>query len=163
MKKILFICLLLTGATFAYSQKFVVPEIHEGIEESAYANYEQELLSCQDWLETHAPTASLRKSVNSYVVWWASGTPDFKMTINANIVKFKDGNLLVLFLGGWAKKAIQSKYELSTADGTLAGLRTVIAFYNTYKNELQRDKEVEKFAKMDSKGTLEEYVRSVVE
>lgn len=154
--------MFLTGATFAYSQKFVVPEIKEGIEKSEYANYEQDFLSCQNWLENNGPTAAQRKNVNSYVLWWVSGTPDVKMEVNADIVNFNDGNLMLLFLGGWAKQAVQNDYKLSMVDGNLAGLRTVINYYNKYQKDLGKNKEVEKFVKMESKGTLEDYVRGVV-
>ncbi|MCQ2285029.1 MAG: hypothetical protein MJZ57_09025 [Bacteroidales bacterium] len=162
MKKLVCVFLLLVGATFAYSQKFVVPEIKEGIEKSEYVNYEKDFLSCQNWLENNGPTASLRKDVNSYVLWWVSGTPDIKMEVNSDILNFNDGNLMLLFLGGWAKQTIENKYDLSLVDGNLAGLRTVINYYNKYQKVLGKNKEIEKLVQMESKGTLEEFVRSVV-
>lgn len=162
MKKLLILCLLSCGILLGYSQKFTVPKIQDGIEKSEYVNYEKEFLSCMDWLENYGPTSKLRKDVNAYALWWISGTPDIKMELNTDIVNLKDPNMLLLFLGGWAKAAIENEYNLSTVDGNLAGLRTVMNYYKKFRNDLTPDKNIDKYIKMEKNGTLESHIQSVV-
>ena len=157
MKKIAFIafCLLLMQGVSA--QKFVVPAIPGDIEKSEYAQYTQDAMNCIDWLKTHSPSDSKRKNVASFAMWWLTGTPDVHMVLNTDVVKFEDGNLLLLFLGGWAQYAIQNE-DNDQVEGCYAGIETSLNYYEQYKKSLPKDKGAEQLLKMKNKGTLKDFI-----
>ena len=157
MKKLAFItfCLLLMQGVSA--QKFVVPAIPGDIEKSEYAQYTQDAMKCIDWLKTHSPSDSKRKDVASFALWWLTGTPDVHMVLNTNVVKFEDGNLLLLFLGGWAQYAIQNEDD-DQVEGCYAGIETALNYYEQYKKSLPKDKGAEQLLKMKNKGTLKDFI-----
>jgi len=157
MKKlaVITLCLLLMQGVSA--QKFVVPTIPGDIEKSEYAKYTQDAMNCIDWLKTHSPSDSKRKDVATYALWWLTGTPDVHMVLNIDVVKFEDGNLLLLFLGGWAQYAIQNKDD-DQVEGCYAGVETALNYYEQYKKLLPKDKGAEQLLKMKNKGTLKAYI-----
>lgn len=157
MKKFAFITLCLLLMQGVSAQKFVVPAIPGDIEKSEYAQYTQDAMSCIDWLKTHSPSDSKRKDVASYAMWWLTGTPDVHMELNTNVVKFEDGNLLILFLGGWAQYAIQNE-DNDKVEGCYAGIETALNYYEQYKNSLPKDKGAEQLLKMKNKGTLKDFI-----
>lgn len=157
MKKFAFItfCLLLMQGMSA--QKFVVPAIPGDIEKSEYAQYTQDAMKCIDWLKTHSPSDSKRKDVASFALWWLTGTPDVQMVLNTDVVKFEDGNLLLMFLGGWAQYAIQ-KEDDNQVEGCYAGIEAALNYYEQYKKSLPKDKGAEQLLKMKNKGTLKDFI-----
>jgi hypothetical protein len=159
MKKLFAITLCLLLSQMAWAQKFSVPEIPGDIEKSEYVNYEKDFIRCMDWLESHALSASQRKDVNSFVVWWLSGTPDVHIEISSDVVNFQNGDLLILYIGGWAKYCINHP-DASYADGSMAGIETVIDYYLKYKDSIGKNKGVEDLIKMKNKGTLRQHVES---
>jgi hypothetical protein len=71
-------------------------------------------------------------------------------------------DLLMVFLGGWAKHSIESEAYDDKVAGNLAGLESVIEFYETNKGVIPKDKNVEKYIKMKKKGALRDFVEKKV-
>ena len=157
MKKLFVAALCLLVSQAVWAQKFTVPEIPGEIEKNEYVNYQQDFIRCFDWLTSHSPSAPQRKDVNFYALWWLSGTPDVHIEVNTDVTNFNNGELLLLYLGGWAKYSINHP-DASNADGSLAGIETVIDYYLKYKDSLGKIKGVEEFVKMREKGTLKQYI-----
>ena len=162
MKKFAFITLCLLIMQSVNAQKFVVPAIPGDIEKTEYAQYTQDAMNCIDWLKTHSPSDSKRKEVASFVLWWLMGTPDVHLVLNADVVKFENGDLLILFLGGWAEYAIQNNDE-DMVRGCCAGVETALNYYEQYKNKLSKDKGAERLLKMKNKGTVKDYISKGME
>ncbi|MBP5400794.1 MAG: hypothetical protein J6Y35_04110 [Bacteroidales bacterium] len=159
MKRFFVIALCLLFAQAAWAQKFSVPAIPNEIEKSEYVKYEKDFIRCMDWLESHSPSAAQRKDVNSFVLWWLSGTPDVHIEVNTDVANFNNGDLLLLYIGGWAKHSINNP-DASDVDGSMAGYETVIDYYLKYKDSLGKIKGVEDMIKMKNKGTLRQHVES---
>lgn len=159
MKKLFVIALCLLFSQMAWAQKFSVPNIPEKIEKSEYVNYEKDFLRCMDWLESHSPSATQRKDVNSFVLWWLSGTPDVHIEVSTDVANFQNGDLLLLYIGGWAKHSINNP-DASDVDGSMAGFETVINYYQKYKDSIGKNKGVEDIIKMKNKGTLRQHIES---
>lgn len=159
MKKLFVIALCLLFSQMAWAQKFSVPDIPEKIEKSEYVNYEKDFLRCMDWLESHSPSATQRKDVNSFVLWWLSGTPDVHIEVSTDVANFQNGDLLLLYIGGWAKHSINNP-DASDVDGSMAGFETVINYYQKYKDSIGKNKGVEDIIKMKNKGTLRQHIES---
>lgn len=157
MKRLFIVALCLFFSQSIWAQKFSVPAIPEGnIGKSEYAKYEKDFIRCMDWLENHSPSAKQRKDVNAFVLWWLSGTPDLKIELNADAANFENGDLLLLYMGGWGKYSINNS-DTDKIAGSLAGFETVISYYQKYKDSLVKDKLAEKLAKMKEKGTLRQF------
>ena len=159
MKKLFVIALCMLLSQMTWAQKFSVPEIPGEIEKSEYVNYEKDFIRCMDWLESHAPSASQRKEVNSFVLWWLSGTPDVHIEMSTDVVNFQNGDLIILYIGGWAKYSINNP-DATYADGSMAGIETVINYYLKHKDSIGKDKGVEELIKLKNKGTLRQHVES---
>ena len=159
MKKLFVIALCLLFSQVAWAQKFSVPNIPEKIEKSEYVNYEKDFLRCMDWLESHSPSATQRKDVNSFVLWWLSDTPDVHIEVSTDVANFQNGDLLLLYIGGWAKHSINNP-DASDVDGSMAGFETVINYYQKYKDSIGKNKGVEDIIKMKNKGALRQHIES---
>ena len=128
MKKYLFIALCLLLVQGVSAQKLVVPEIPGSIEKEGYAQYVPDVMNCIDWMKTHAPSERGQKDASAFVLWWLSGSPDIRMELNSDVVKFENGSLLMILLGGWAQYAIQHK-DNDQVKGCYAGLETALGYY----------------------------------
>jgi hypothetical protein len=107
---------------------------------------------------------SKRKEASAFLLKWVTGSPYVHIEISPEIVSFAgtSPDLLMIFLGGWAKHSIESEAYDDKVTGNVAGLESAIEFYDTNKGLLPKDKSVEKYMKMQKKGTLKEFVEKKV-
>jgi len=96
---------------------------------------------------------------NALLVAWLTNSPTVTLEINADVLDFtkKNPDLLILFMGGWTRYALQNNYSKDNVQGSIAGIRSAIKVYKT--GLLKKDKEMQKLVELDEKGGLEEYVR----
>jgi len=66
----------------------------------------------------------------------------------------------MIFIAGWAKYALETKDYDNEVEGSIAGLKSVVAYYSKNRNALGKIKFIEKFVKLDNKSKLEDYVYS---
>ncbi|MFN8256068.1 MAG: hypothetical protein U0W24_10295 [Bacteroidales bacterium] len=162
MKNLCFIALFCLFPFVINAQEFEVPQNFKFDKLEDYAGYKSEILKCIDWLQTTPvnENAQKRKDANAFLLAWVSGSPDVRIEIKPEIVNFVESSpeLLMAFIGGWTKYAIEKKDENNKVAGNLAGVNAVMDFYVKNKSVLKKDKNVEKYLKMKEKGTLEEYI-----
>ena len=122
---------------------------------------EKRVLASIDWLENTPLTQEKekRKLQNALLVAWLTNSPTVTLEINADVLDFtkKNPDLLILFMGGWTRYALQNNYSKDNVQGSIAGIRSAIKVYKT--GLLKKDKEMQKLVELDEKGGLEEYVR----
>jgi hypothetical protein len=162
MKTIIISLLLITTSLGVYSQEFQVPENYVLDKAEDYATYEQDVLDGINWI-MNIPInkqTNKRKNVNSFLLKWLAGSPNMSLEIKTEIVTFIKPNpdLLMLFMGGWTKYALESKDYDNKVAGTTAGIEAVIDFYTANKAFMSKDKNVEKYIKMKANGTLKGYI-----
>lgn len=167
MIKRIFASLVLLVFMFpAQAQEFVVPSNVEMEEAEDYARYEEQIIDCVDWLSSHSPEEEplKRKRAMAFLMMWLTGTPAVSMELQAEMMEYADKNpdLLMIFMGGWAKYALESEDDDQVA-GNVAGLEAVIAYYDQFGDDLKRDRSLKKLAKLKEKGELEDFVRETVE
>ena len=162
MKRIAFSALLALLGLTLYAQDFTVPPNYKLEKESDYAQYEQDVVRCVDWLLATPvdEQPAKRKQANAFLLQWLTGSPTVSIEINPQIVTFMEGSpeYLMIFMGGWAKHALETKDYSNKAAGSLAGIESVLAFYAKNQGVLKKDKNLEKYVKMKEKGTLQAYV-----
>jgi hypothetical protein len=162
MKRVFGILLLTILAIHVFSQEFEVPKNYVFSKKEDFTKYEADILKSIDWL-TSTPIQTQpekRKEVNTFVMAWLAGSPDVSVEIKTEIVNFIDPNpeLLMIFMCGWTKYSIETKDYKNKIVGNQKGIDAVIHFYTRNKENLKKDKNVEKYIKMKDKGTLEEYI-----
>ena len=159
MKKLFVIAISLIFSQAIWAQKFIVPTIPGEIEKSEYANYAQDFISCVDWLESHSTTATQRKEVNSYTLWWMAGSPDVNIKVTPDLADFNNGDLLILYMGSWSRHIINNP-KASNVDGCMAGTETIINYYLKHKDSLGKNKCIENLVKLEKKGSLRQFVEN---
>lgn len=162
MKTITLTLILTIISIGLYSQDFEVPKNYKLDKAEDYAPYEQDVIKCFDWLmktSINEQTAK-RKEANAFLLKWLSGSPNVSIEIKQEIVTFMgtSPDLLMIFMGGWAKYSLESKDFKNKIAGSMAGIESVIEFYTKNKDFMTKDKNVEKYIKMKDKGTLKAYI-----
>jgi hypothetical protein len=162
MKTITLTLILTTISIGLFSQDFEVPKNYKLDKAEDYAPYEEDVVKCFDWLmktSLNEQTAK-RKEANAFLVKWLSGSPSVSVEIKQEIVTFMgtSPDLLMIYMGGWAKYSLESKDFKNKIAGSIAGIESVIEFYTKNKAFMPKDKNVEKYIKMKDKGTLNAYI-----
>ncbi|TAL81807.1 MAG: hypothetical protein EPN88_00260 [Bacteroidetes bacterium] len=163
MKKI-FIAFILAASMIGLSaQDFDVPKDFTANKPEDYAKYEKDIMLCINWIMATPVNDQTAKRKESYAFFmkWLTGTPNVSVDVKSEIVTFMEpnGDLLLIFMAGWTKYALETKDYKNKLNGNLKGIESVIDFYQKNKDNLKKDKNVEKYMKMKEKGTLEDYLK----
>lgn len=161
--KTLILTFFVTALTFGtFSQNYSIPQNYKLEKAEDYAPYEDDVVKTFDWfMKTPANAeASKRKEAGAFLIKWLSGSPNVQLELNEKIVTFMGSSpeLLIVFLGGWAKYSLESNDFDNKIAGNMAGLEAIITYYESNKSILPKDSNVEKFVKMKNKGTLKGFV-----
>jgi len=147
------------------AQEFEVPKNYKLENAKDFDTYEKDVINCVSWL-ANTPLneqAGKRKEANAFLLQWLSGSSKVHIEIKQEIVTFMDnGDLLMIFMGSWAKYSIQTGDFNDKIKGTTAGLEAVIEFYTKNRGLIFKNKGAEKYLKMKEKGTLTEYIEENV-
>ena len=128
-----------------------------------YAKYEQDVIDGYNWLVENpiGVDSTKRKEINSFLIQWISGSPNVSIEISEKIVTYLDcGDCLIIFMGGWAKYALETKDFNNKIKGNIAGTESVIKFYTANKKNLGVNNSIENLIKLKEENKLEEYIRS---
>ena len=163
MKTITFTILLTLLSFGIFAQDYVVPKNYKLEKVEDYALYEKDVVATYEWLmnTTIQEQAQKRKEANAFLITYLTGSPDIQLEIKLEIITFMDKNpdLLIIYMGGWAVKSIETRDYSNKIEGTKAGIEAVIEFYTKNKAFMQKDKNVEKYIKMKEKGTLDDFIQ----
>lgn len=159
----IFLLLFFALAAFPlFAQDFSVPEGYRLEKADDYSGYEQDVIDCVEWM-LRTPLneeVAKRKEAEKFLFKWISGSPTVSVDINPSILTFMESSpsLLIIFLGGWTKYALETGEYNNKVGGNLAGLEAVIGFYEGNRHYMEKDKNVEKYIKLKAKGRLREQV-----
>lgn len=142
------------------AQDFTVPKDYKFENKDVYKSYEPQIKQAVDWAMNNTLSVDPKKraDVNKFFMDWISGTPDVSVGIDSRVVSFININpeLLMPFIMGWVKYSLENNYSKDKIQCNKAGIEAVVAFYNKNRGFLKKDKNVEKYEKLLSKGKLEE-------
>lgn len=162
MKKLFFVSLLAVFAIQGHAQDFEVPKNYSFKTQADYDSYEAEVLKGIEWLLNTPIKTQPQKRIeaNAFILQWLTGTKTVSITIKSEIVTFMEPNndLLMIFMCGWARHVLQTGDNKNNLAGNLKGVEAVMDFYTKNKDDLRKDKNVEKYLKMKNEGTLEAYI-----
>lgn len=127
-----------------------------------YEDFEEEVLSCIEWLNSHSVDHPDRKTVNAIVLKWLTGTSSVSITLNEYVSDFsgKNPDLLMIFMGGWTEYVLDiGKSNASDLESNIRGLEAVINYYEKRKEyNLSKDAGVQRLVKLRDQGALRNYV-----
>jgi hypothetical protein len=122
---------------------------------------EKNVLATINWLENTTVKNEEEKHKQQYALLlaWITNSPTVTIEVNADALTFtkKNSDLLMMFMAGWIRYALQNNYAKDEVQGTLAGIRCAAKVYKA--GELKKDKEMQKLIDLDEKGELENWVR----
>lgn len=152
---IVFVLTLFVAQT-SWSQTFNIPDKVKLEVAEDYVKHEQRIVECINWLENTpmSEEADKRLMANAYLMKWATGTPTVTIEMQAFQIDLakKNSELLIIFMGGWIKYAIENPDDKDNVEaGNISGINSLIKVYSANKgNGLKKDKRIEKLIKMDA-------------
>ena len=162
MKRSLFLIIvsLIALTRFAIAQTYEVPKDYQLKVKEDYAKYEPQVISTVDWLQQTSwdDDQDKRKDANAFLMAWITGSPNVTITIGSPLMKLvnKNPDLLMTFMGGYTKYALQHKDAPDVHAANVAGLKALLSKYQSDKNH-KKDSAVEKLIKVDQDGKLDEW------
>lgn len=163
MKKLILSLTAIILSFSSYSQDKELPDALVLETKEDYAKYEENVINSINWLiNTPIETEKdKRTEVNAFLMKWLTGSPNVTIELNQEVVTFMEcGDCLMVFLGGWAKYVLENNENKNNLKGNIAGIESLIAFYNNNKAEMGPNKAIEKYVKLKDKGKLESYIKS---
>ena len=162
MKKTFSILIFSFLALNLVAQEFEVPKNYILKQKEDFSKYENEVLKGIDWLIQTPLNAQpeKRKEINTFVMTWLTGSPNVTIDIKPEIVSFIEPNadLIMIFMCGWTKYSLETKDYSNRIKESQKGVEAVIEFYIKNKENLKKDKNVEKYIKLKEEGKLEDYI-----
>ena len=161
MKRTILTLTLVCIALGASAQGFDVPSGYKFDKPEDYKAHEENVVKCFDWIMATPAReeASTRDKASKFLTAWLMGSPSVSIKVNQSIVTFtNNADMLMIFMGGWAKYAIESKDNNNSVEGNLKGLEAVIDYYQNNVDYLGKDKNIEKYIKLKDKGKLRNFV-----
>jgi hypothetical protein len=160
------ILLTLLGSLFlfgqVYGQRFELPANYSFQTKEDYAKYEQDVIKAVNWLETTPLNQedTKRKQVNIFLFRYIEGSPTVSIELQGYVTEFskKNPDLLIAFLGGWAKYKLENPTISDKVKLNTEGVRTVLRIYKL--GGASKDKNLEKMAKFTSEQELENWVKN---
>jgi len=157
-----FTALFLTICFYAKAQNFEIPK-YAFNEKKDYIKYEPDILKTIDWLEQTpwSEQEDKRAKAKAFYQNWLDGRPDIPVEINAEISKLSKDNIELMgaYEYGFTKYAILNKAKFDVTKAKIAGLKEVIAKYNSQPDH-NPNPEVDKLIGLVAAGKLESWVLS---
>ena len=126
-----------------------------------FVKSEKQAINTINWLDKTPinQDVNYRKKQMMLLLAWLTNSPTVSIEIDHKVLPFTEKNpeLLMTFMGGWAKYCLENSYSTDSIKCNLAGIRNVIAFYKN-GNGLKKDKKMDKLIEMESKNELENWV-----
>ncbi|AXT20817.1 hypothetical protein D7030_11370 [Flavobacteriaceae bacterium AU392] len=163
MKTFLYTTILFFVSITSYPQQYDFPEDYKLETPKDYSTYEKEVVKSLNWLVA-APTnkhKEKRKKINIFLLEWILGAPNISISINSEFSDVTNNDdFYMIFIGGWAKYAIETGDTSNEVEGNIAGIKSLITYYKKNRKALGKIKYLEKYIKLDDKGKLESYINS---
>lgn len=130
--------------------------------EADFKRTEQTLIKHYEFILNNPAEEGTTDRLNScqYILDWVSTCPYITVQVRQKLVPYMTyGESLIVFMGGWAKYCIEGGDCSEKWKGCVAATRDVLDYYFANKEELGKNKDLEKMAKRNKKNKLEQYIR----
>ncbi len=163
MKKLALVLVAFVMAQCAMAQQFSLPILPEKMWPSEYANYEADVINCCDYLLNTDPSfnAPKHEECASFLIRWVSGSPNVSLVIAEELVDVKKADLLIAYIAGWTRHAIQHPSDNGLLCANVA-VEDMLNFYFAHKAVIGKSKTTDKLLKMQENGELVPYITKVL-
>ena len=156
--------LLVSTASLAQTTPSPVPAGYTFQAQPDHDRYVPQVLATINWLETSTlPTDDAqRRAANQFLIQWISGTSTVSVQLQEYVTDLsnKDGDLLMAFMGGWTRYALQNA---GTKDQLLLNTAGVKDMLTTYQAKGGKgSKKLNDLAALDAKGQLPTWIKAHV-
>lgn len=182
MKKVLFATAAVLFAAQVSAQDSIIPLDYMATSAEQYYKYEQNFIDCTNWYIdtplTQPGTEMPRQIILQFLGTWIDATPTVYVELNEDVMCFcgESPELTIAYLMGYASTLLEMKKTAGTLNtaakignnkdeelaGTVGGILMAGKFYETNKDELGRNRNLDKFLKMHSEGTLTEHIKGLI-
>lgn len=156
--------LLVSTATVAQTTPSPVPTDYQLKAAPDYDRYVPQVLATINWLEASPlPNDSEeRRAANTFLVQWISGSPAVSVAIEEYVTDLskEDGALLIGFMGGWTRYALQNPGTKDKPALATAGIKGMLATYKAKGGT--GNKKLEDLETLSAKGKLPDWVKKHV-
>jgi hypothetical protein len=147
-----------------HAQKKTFPRKHQLEKAADFEKYEDAFVDAVDYYMTPSEdkTEADQKRAGTFIMTYVTGSPKVKISILPYIVSATEDcpSCLLVFLGAWAKDALESNVFDNDLRGNLAGVKGVLRYYEAHKDDLGKIRSLEKLLKKEAKGRLKNYIAS---
>lgn len=165
MKSSVLFSILFFFSVTTFSQEFKIPENYKFEKKEDYRKYEADIINAIEYLENSKlnDNSEHRKKTNAFLLQYLTGSSDIKIMLRSYVMEFSEKNkdFLMIFMGGWAKYAINNEYDTDEFKGSLAGLKSVMKVYEMGEG-IKKDRKVEKLIELSSEGKLEDWLKTQI-
>lgn len=137
--------------------KFTTPDYEFTTPESCEP-YNHNIMECVNWLENVSPNIFKEEQVKAkqFLIEWSTLSSDVQIVMDEKIVTFINSSpdMIIYYIGGWARKSILTKNKLLKSDYAYAGLQSVINYYKRYNKLVNYDANIEKLIQLEEQGGL---------
>ena len=120
--------------------------------------YNHNITECIHWLENVSPNIFKEEQAKAkqFLTEWATLSNDVQIVMDEKIVTFinTSPDMLIYYIGGWAKKSLITNGKLFKSDYAYAGLQSVMNYYKRYNKLVNYDANIEKLIQMEAAGGL---------
>lgn len=132
---------------------------------NAYTELEPQLLADIDWLN-YTPVnrdKKVRLDKSRFVLMWMSGSPTVSIKIDDRVMNFSRLQpwAILAYMMGWTKYSLENDYSIDQVKCTAAGINNMVAYYRRNKDDLTKDKEVDRLAVMVDTKTLDNHLQKI--
>lgn len=158
---LLLLLTLITASQSFGQQHFTVPANYQLNAKEDYAKYEKDIIEAISWLENTPlnKEEEKRREISTFVLKWITGSPNVSIEFNNYVTDLsaKNPELLVIFLAGWTKYALQHPEEKDIVKLNAEGVQAMLRVYR--KGGAVKDKKLEKLLDILEKQGLEQWVK----
>lgn len=134
---------------------------------NAYTELEPQLLADIEWLN-YTPVnrdKAVQQDKSRFVLMWMSGSPTVSIKIDDRVMNFSRLQpwAILAYMMGWTKYSLENDYSIDQVKCTAAGINNMVGYYRRNKEDLSKDKEVDRLAVMVDTKTLENHLRKVLQ
>lgn len=126
-----------------------------------YDEYKPDIVKTVNWLETTPINKEVekRREATRFLFQWISGAPDVSVQMQKYVADLtaQEPELLLLFMGGWARYQIQHPEVKDPVVLNTEALKTVLKGYKL--GGVKSNKQLDMLSGLNAKGTLIDWVR----
>lgn len=163
MRHLLLFFLAFISFDVLFAQEYTVPANYSLGSKEDYARYEKDIIEASKWLMSVPlnEQQGKRLEVSQFIFKWVNGSPTVNVEITPSIMGFEKKNpgMLIIYMASCARYVLENNYSTDRVSKSKAALHNMATVYKSGKG-IEKDKKMERLARADEEGRLEEWISS---